>query len=159
MEDIMGPITLTFLACWLSIVAAPGTPIAAALRRWLVDAPACRLSATGRAEAVIATVLVAAILAMTLLDDGDPLRMAVMGVPDAALWITSFELTAIVDVIVAVGVAFAGWRGGGMRIVSTAVVRHFRHRNASRARRVHRTARTRAAANDEDAAAAHPLAA
>lgn len=149
----MGPITLTFLACWLTISVAPATPIAMTLRRWMVDAPGRRLSAAGRAEAVIATVLVAAILAMTLLDDGDPLRMAVMGVPDAALWLTSFELTAVVDVVVALGVAIAGWRGGGMRVVSTAIARRIKRRSISRARRERRTVRTRAAANDDDSEA------
>ena len=148
----MGPITLTFLACWLAILAAPATPIAAALRRWLVDAPARRLSAASRADAVIATVVFAAIVAMTCLDDGDPLRMAVMGVPDAALWLTSFELTTIVDVIVAVGVAIAGWRGGGMRSLSTAIITGVQRHTAGRARRTQRTIRNRASANDDEPA-------
>ncbi|MEH3158010.1 MAG: hypothetical protein PGN08_03235 [Sphingomonas taxi] len=154
----MAFVTVTFLACWLAMTIAPATPIAAALRRWLVAAPARRLARIGRGDVVIAIVLVAAIVAMTCLEDGDPLRMAVMGLPDTALWLTTVELSAVVDLAIAVGVALAGWRGGGTRAFATTLGSRLRRRTAARARRIRRVRRP-TAANDDDGPADRVLAA
>lgn len=131
----MTTVTLVFLACWLVIVSLPDTPIARCLSAWLVVAPAARLNAASRADAVIAIVIAAAVVAMTCLDDGDPLRMIVYAVPDAALWLTTIEVSAVVDAVVALVLVV---RSGAWRIVANtagAIVRRRPgHRRSIRSR-------------------------
>ncbi len=149
-------VALAFLGCWSILAGAPGTAIGRALHRLLVAAPAARLCALRRADVALAIVVIVSVIAMTTLDGTDPLRMAMAGLPDVAIWLTTMEVSVYLDLLVAVVVGLSGLRGrGGLRALKGTIV--LRRAGGARAR----TARTRrpsrpAPANDDDGPAARP---
>lgn len=137
-------IAATFLMAWAAMLLWPGVGSSAVLRDWLVVRPAARLAAIRRGDVAVAVVILAAIAVMTLCEDGSAVRLLLYALPDAAVWMTSIEVSACIDAVVTVAVALSAWRGGA-RAMGGRVRFHGMHR-ATRAPR--RTAR-RAAANDD----------
>lgn len=137
-------IAATFLMAWTAMLVWPGVEASAALRDWLVVRPAARLAAIRRGDVAVAVVILAGVAVMTLCADDSAVRLLLYAVPDAAVWMTSIEVSACIDALVTVAVAWSAWRSGA-RAMGGRVRIHGMHR-ATRAPR--RTAR-RAAANDD----------
>ncbi len=143
----MTAIITTFLFCWLVLAIAPRTAIGLWLRRCLVLVPAARLSAVGRADAVIGLTVLVASVVMVCCDDGSAARLFVTAVPDVALWVSAVEWSLGFDTIVAVAAAVAAWRGRGD------FARNSLPRRRARRLRRRRTVRPRRSvpANDDEA--------
>lgn len=125
-------LTATVVFCWLTILLAPGTATGRFLRVLLVAAPAARLSRITRGDVASAILLAAGILVIAFVGEGDKARMVMFAVPDVAIWVTTFELSAVVDLFVVLGVAIANLRGVGMRVRAT--LRRPRDRSTRRMR-------------------------
>ncbi|WP_310596209.1 hypothetical protein [Sphingomonas sp.] len=136
-------VVVTFVMAWAAMVVWPDVPVVQRLRAWLIVHPAARLSAIRRGDVAVGIVIVAAVIVMSVCEDSSAGRLFLYAMPDAVIWLTTIELSAVVDALVAVAVAFSAWRGGGAGVL----VRRLP------ARRAHRAARTRpklAPANDDE---------
>jgi len=140
----------TMIACWVAIAAFPKTPIGIALRHVLIDRPAARLLRVTRGDAAVMVLLMLTAAIVTLVGEGDGIGMLAMGAPDVAVWITTFEVSAYVDVIIALGAAASGLhlRGAIARYAGT-FARGGRARATDRARRS-RKMRPSEADNDDE---------
>lgn len=133
----------TMLMAWLILVLAPATPIGRVLRAALVTMPAMRLAGISRGRVVL--LLAVAVLAgvVAWLVGHEALQLAGLAAPEIAAALTSVELAAYADALIAV--------------VLTATTMNLRRvggparprRAMPRARRVRRAEH---AANDDDAA-------
>ena len=140
----------TAIACWLVMATAPQTPIGAALCRTLVDTPAARLSRFTRGDAAVVILLTIAAMMVTLVGEADGIRMLTLAAPDVAIWITTVEVSAYLDIVMAMAAAASGLRVRGAMARYLGV---FAKRPAARARkraiRSHKT-RSTIAHNDDD---------
>jgi len=143
----MAAIGLTFLACWLLMLAAPTIPLSRSLRVLLVEAPVRRLT---RADVAVGLVLIAAACVMMFADDGDKVRAAMMGAPDIAIWLTSFEVSAYLDVAIGLIGAASGLRIRGLSARLAAVLRRGRPVGANRRAIRVRKPDAPGGANDDD---------
>lgn len=143
-------LAFTALALWLILVIAPDTAIGRTLQRWLVAAPARRLSRVGRGHVVLAVLLVAAVGAVIWIMEQDGILLMSMAAPEVAAFLTTFEISAYLDVIAALAMAASAMR---LRAVGLRL-RHIVTRQArmaprsARARKAPRPVR-RDAANDD----------
>ncbi|MEG8033335.1 hypothetical protein QP179_18060 [Sphingomonas aurantiaca] len=132
------------------IAAFPDTPIGIALRHALIDRPAARLMRVTRGDAAVMVLLMMTAAMVTLVGEGDGIGMLAMGAPDIAVWITTFEVSAYVDVIIALGAAASGLHlRGAIARYAGIFARGGRARATDRARRS-RKMRPSAADNDDE---------
>ncbi len=128
----MAAIGVTFLACWLLMLAAPTIPLSRSLRVLLVEAPVRRVALLTRGDVAVGLVLIAAACVMMFADDGDRVRVAMMGAPDFAIWLTSFEVSAYLDVAIGLIGAASSLRVRGLPARLAAVLRRERPVGANR---------------------------
>lgn len=137
----------TAIACWLIMAGASQTPLGKAMHRMLVDAPAMRLSRFTRGDAAVIVLMMIAAAMVTLVGEGDGIRVLTLAAPDIAIWITTFEMSAYLDIVMALAAAAAGLRVRGMARYLGVVGRH----PAAKARkRATRSRRTRPIVGDND---------
>ena len=103
----------TAVACWLVMATAPRTPIGKALRRVLIDKPAARLARFTRGDAAVMVLLMLTAAMVTLVGEGDGIRLLTLAAPDVAIWITTFEISAYVDILMALAAAASSLRVRG----------------------------------------------
>jgi len=143
-------IGLTFLACWLLMLAVPTIPLSRFLRMLLVEAPVRRVARLTRGDVAVGLVLIAAACVMMFADDGDRVRVAMMGAPDIAIWLTSFEVSAYLDVAIGVIGAVSSLRIRGLPARLAAVLRRGRPVGANRRAIRVRKPDAPSGANDDD---------
>jgi hypothetical protein len=132
------------------IAAFPDTPIGIALRHALIDRPAARLMRATRGDAAVMVLLMMTAAMVTLVGEGDGIGMLAMGAPDVAVWITTFEVSAYVDILIALGAAASGLRlRGAVARYAGIFARGGRARTTDRARRS-RKMRPSEADNDDE---------
>ncbi|MGW8278072.1 hypothetical protein ACWGK7_01065 [Sphingomonas aurantiaca] len=132
------------------IAAFPDTPIGIALRHALIDRPAARLMRATRGDAAVMVLLMMTAAMVTLVGEGDGIGMLAMGAPDVAVWITTFEVSAYVDILIALGAAASGLRlRGAVARYAGIFARGGRARATDRARRS-RKMRSSKADNDDE---------
>ncbi len=140
----------TVIACWLVMATAPRTPIGKALRRVLIDMPAARLARFTRGDAAVMFLLMLTAAMVTLVGEGDGIRLLTLAAPDVAIWITTFEISAYVDILMAVAAAASSLR---VRSFMTRRLSVFTRRPAAQKhKRAIRSRKTRStnASNDDD---------
>lgn len=140
----------TAIACWLVMATAPQTPIGKAMGHILVEKPAARLLRFTRGDAAVMVLLMMAVMMVTLVGEGDGIRLLTLAAPDVAIWITTFEISAYLDIVIALAAAVSGHRVRGAMARYLGV---FARRPAAGARkraiRFHKT-RSTVADNDDD---------
>ncbi|MBD8546667.1 hypothetical protein [Sphingomonas sp. CFBP 8760] len=143
-----------FLAFWSALTAARGTPVGRLLHRVMVEIPAATINSTTRGHMLLAAGAFGFICIVTWFGEADGLRMLGMAVPDAAAWVTTFEITAYLDVISALIAVSTATRLRAIKLqVLTAIMPRF-HRLAGKPRSRSIRQRCRAkAANDDDGGA------
>ena len=141
----------TMAACWAVIAAFPETVIGKGIRHALVERPAARLSRFTRGDAAVIFLLMLATAMVTLIGEGDGIRLLTLAAPDVAIWITTFEVSAYVDILVTLGAAASGLRlrEVAARYRAGVVARRGAARACRRATRVRRV-RPAKADNDSD---------
>ena len=103
----------TAIACWLVMATAPQTPIGRAMRHVLINKPAARLLRFTRGDAAVMFLLMIAAAMVTLVGEGDGIRLLTLAAPDVAIWITTFEVSAYVDILMALAAAASSLRVRG----------------------------------------------
>ena len=140
----------TALACWLFMATAPQTPVGNAMRRMLIEKPAARLLRLTRADAAVMVLLMIAAMMVTLVGEGDGIRLLTLAAPDVAIWITTFEVSAYLDIMVALVAASTSLRVRGVLARYLGIfARRPAAKSHTRAIRS-RKARPTAADNDDD---------
>ena len=138
----------TALACWLLMATAPRTPIGETLRRVLIDKPAVRLARFTRGDAAVMFLLMLTAAMVTLVGEGDGIRLLTLAAPDVAIWITTFEVSVYVDILMAVAAAASSLR---VRTFMTGWISVFTRRPAAKAhKRAIRSRKTRPTVADND---------
>jgi len=140
----------TAVACWLVMATAPQTPIGRAMRLMLIDKPAVRLLRLTRGDAAVMFLLMLTAAMVTLVGEGDGIRLLTLAAPDVAIWITTFEVSAYVDILMALAVAVSSLR---VRTFMMGWISVFTRRPAAKAyKRAIRSRKTRStdADNDDD---------
>jgi len=140
----------TAMACWLVMATAPQTPIGNAMRRVLIDRPAARLARFTRGDAAVMFLLMLTAAMVTLVGEGDGIRLLTLAAPDVAIWITTFEVSAYVDILMALAAAASSLRVRGF---TTRWLEVFTRRLAAKAhKRAIRSRKKRStnADNDDD---------
>ncbi len=147
-------LTLTVLAILAMMTFAAETPTGRFLHRTTVEIPARMLDRIGRGH-VIAAVLIVLFCGLLVWAGGaDGVRVIAFGLPDAAAWLTTFEVSAYVDMIAAVLATAATLRlkGLGARI-GTTLTGIVRRRSGTARPRACRSRTHAAPANDDDSMA------
>ncbi len=103
----------TAVACWLVMATAPQTPIGRDMRLVLIDKPAVRLLRFTRGDAAVMVLLMLTAAMVTLVGEGDGIRLLTLAAPDVAIWITTFEISAYVDILMALAAAASSLRVRG----------------------------------------------
>ena len=101
------------IACWLVMATAPRTPIGNAMHRVLIDRPAARLARFTRGDAAVMALLMLTAAMVTLVGEGDGIRLLTLAAPDVAIWITTFEISVYVDILMALAAAASSLRVRG----------------------------------------------
>ncbi len=140
----------TMIACWVVIAAVPETGVGRAIRHALVDWPAQRLLRFTRGDAAVLFLLMLTAAMVTLVGEGDGIRLLTLAAPDVAIWITTFEVSAYVDILIGLGVAASGLRvRGGIAAFARVLTGRGTARASRRAARL-RGVRPAKADNDDD---------
>ncbi len=139
---------------WASLLLARGTPAGALLHRWLVEAPAHRLSKITRGHLLFAGLTLAIIVSVIWVLQSDGRMILSMGLPEFFSFAAAVDLSAILDLAVVAVIAATTLRVGAIR---TWLVQRIAPRRP-RARRP-RAQRTRKPANDDEDRRAVALAA
>ena len=87
-----------FLLLWATLTVAEGTPIGAFLQRVMVELPAAILERVTRGHILLALVMIVLVGLAVCFGEGDGVRMLSMAAPDIAAWLTTFEISAYLDV-------------------------------------------------------------
>ena len=93
--------TVVFLALWATLMVAGDTPIGRFLHRAMVELPATALNRITRGHVLPAIVVIGLGSLIAWYGQADGVRMLSMAVPDATAWLTSFEVSAYLDVLAA----------------------------------------------------------
>lgn len=104
----------TAIVYWLVMATAPQTSIGKALRRMLIDRPAERLLRFSRGDAAVMFLLMIAAAMVTLVGEGDGIRLLTLAAPDVAIWITTFEVSAYLDIVMALAATVSSLRVRGV---------------------------------------------
>lgn len=137
----------TMIACWVVIAAAPDTAIGSALRHALVKWPAARLLRLTRGDAAVMLLLMLTAAMVTLVGEGDGIRLLMLSAPDVAIWITTVEVSAYVDILIALGAAASSLR---LRDAAARYADMFTRQGRTRMTNRGRRTRPRAADNDDE---------
>lgn len=144
-------LTLTILALLAVMTFASETPTARFLNRAMVELPARLLNRIGRGHAVAAVVILLFCGLLVWSGGADGIRMIAFGLPDAAAWLATFEVSAYVDMIVAMIATAATLR---LKLIGTRLATVLRGRGRKPGGRARaRAARSRPQAepaNDDD---------
>lgn len=142
------------LALWSALTIARGTPIGRLLHRVMVEIPAAVISSTTRGHMLLAAGVFLFICIVVWFGEADGLRMLGMAVPDAAAWITTFEVTAYLDVIAALVAVSTATRLRAIKLqVLTAIMPRFNRPAGKPRSRSIRQRRRAKSANDDDGGA------
>lgn len=137
-------LTTMLLMAWLSILVVPEAPLGRFCRRWLVEAPARRLTALRQQTVVIGFVLAIAFIVAGLIGQ-DAQQIVMFGTPDVAIMLSSIELGTMLDIAAATLIALPMIRPKTIRRwLATRRITRRRGRTASQ-----RRVRARPAANDD----------
>jgi hypothetical protein len=144
---------IVFLMFRGALIVAGSTPVGRLLRRMMVEMPAAAVNSLRRVDVAIAIVIVLLVVLHFSAGDADPVRMAGLFAPELAIWLTSFEISAIVEIAASLASALALRRRVSIRsiLVTLRLARRPRNR-VSRARSVRRQNRAAPANDDEDGA-------
>lgn len=141
-----------FLMSWIALSIAGDTPFGRLLHRMMVDIPIRVASRVSRAHVAIGFVILVLVLLHLSAGQADPVRLLGLFAPDLAMWLISFEISAVIEVAASVG-ALAAWCWIGIRsALATLVARIWKRPDIKtrRARRRRRRDRTPPANDDED---------
>lgn len=149
-------IVVLLLALWSALTTARGTPIGRLLHRVMVEIPAAAINSTTRGHMLLAAGAFGFICIVAWFGEADGLRMLGMAVPDAAAWVTTFEITAYLDVIAALVAASAATRLKAIKLQVLAAIMPLFYRlgGKSRSRSTRQRCRAKAANDDEGGALA-----
>jgi len=150
----MTPIAL-FLMCWAALTVAKDTQIGRSLHSVMVQQPADAANRLTRGNVAIAISVLLLIVLHVTAEDGDRIRMAGLAVPDLTIWLTTFEISTVIEMATGFAVAWGAIR----RVSVSAVLAILPFRSAAlakgKARRVRRNRRRSCASpvnDDEDGA-------
>jgi hypothetical protein len=150
-------LAILLLIALLVIRTGPDSLLGRALRRPLVDWPAARLARLTRGQIICLAGVALLIWAGVALLGHESMRIMSMAMPDTLAFLATFDLSVVVDALVAAALLSAQ-----LRIRSIAAnLRNRRRRpgRRQRAARAPRRARPAKADNDDDPAAGRVLAA
>jgi hypothetical protein len=105
-------IVLALLGLWAVTAIAPATPAAVAIRHWLVVRPAEWLRRIGRGHVALLVIVAILIPATAWLAGRDSVPLAGMALPALASWAATFEVTTLIDLMIAGLAAGASLRFG-----------------------------------------------
>lgn len=142
------------IGTWAMLIAAKGTPIGAAMRRWLVEKPAARLSHIHRQTVLAALALVLAGLTAAWVIGPEGVLLYSMALPELTAALAMIDLGVMVDVAMMLVIATTS---GGWRALRTTLAARLGRARSPRARRPWRAQRP--AANDDGEAPGFALAA
>lgn len=118
------------------------------MHRILVDKPATRLARFTRGDAAVMVLLMIAAAMVTLVGEGDGIRLLTLAAPDVAVWITTFEISAYLDIVMALAAAASSLR---VRDAMAGYLGIFARRPAAKAhKRANRSRKTRTTVADND---------
>ncbi len=146
---------MVFLMCWATLMVASDTPIGRFLTRFMVDLPAAAANRLIRGNIVLAMIVFMLVILHLHVGDGDPVRMVSLMAPDVAVWLTSFEISALVEASAAFAAAWTAMRRGNVSNIFSVLSHRLGQRstrNNKRARRGQRPSGMPAANDDEDGA-------
>jgi hypothetical protein len=146
----LAAIGLTFLAYWLLMLAAPTIPLSRSLRALLVEAPITRVARLSRGDVAVGLILATAACLVVFVGERDGLQVTMMGAPDIAIWLTSFEVSAYLDVAIGLISAASSLRIRGLPARLAAVLRRGRPVGANRRAIRVRKPDAPSGANDDD---------
>lgn len=152
--------TIAFLMLWMAIVAARDTPVGRILYRTMVEMPAAAANRVTRGNLAIAiVVLMLAVLHLSA-GDADPIRMVSLFAPELAIWLTSLEISAIIEAVVGFAAIWSALRRIAAPNPLTAFIARFAKRPERRANRARRSQSGGCAspANDDEEGEAPALA-
>ena len=136
----MTPIAL-FLMCWAALTVAKDTQIGRSLHSVMVQQPAVAANRLTRGNVAIAIAVLLLIVLHVTAEDGDRIRMAGLAVPDLTIWLTTFEISTVIEMATGFAVAWGAIR----RVSVSAVLAILPFRSAAlakgKARRVRRNRR------------------
>lgn len=121
---------IVFLLFWMTLVVSKDTPVGNFLRRVMVEMPAVAANRCSRVNLAIAIVTLLLIILLATAGDADPIRMASLFAPDLALWLATFEISAIIDAAMVLAAARAALSG----LISASVVQPLGIRTARRSK-------------------------
>ncbi|WP_438381745.1 hypothetical protein ABHV46_12535 [Asaia sp. BMEF1] len=88
-----------FLTVWAFMAVSRGTPTGCFLHRLMVAMPAAALNGINRLHIVIAVTAIGLCAVLVWYGRGDGIRIAASTLPDAAIWLTTFEVSTYLDVV------------------------------------------------------------
>ncbi len=144
-----------FLMCWAAMTLAGNTPIGRFMRRVMVAKPVAAASRVSRVHVAMALVIGALIILHAVAGDDDPIRVIGLFAPDAAIWLTGFGISAVLEAAAGLAAALVAMRHVDIRRLRHTARRRIPKRSESR---IHRTRRSRRrpritpANDDEDGA-------
>ena len=140
-----------FMALWATLAIAPETAIGRALHRLMVARPASTLTRLNRGHIVVVLVLLTVSLLLLWAAGGDGLKVIAMGTPETVTWLTTFEISAYVDALIAISAAATSVRlqGSPRRLIEAISTRLGFRKVRVRAIRNRRGQRS-SPANDDD---------
>jgi len=109
--------TALFLMCWAALTVAKGTQIGRSLHSVMVQQPAVAANRLTRGNVAIAIAVLLLIVLHITAEDGDRIRMAGLAVPDLTIWLTTFEISTVIEMATGFAVAW-----GAIRRVSVSAV-------------------------------------
>jgi len=150
----MTPMVL-FLMCWAALFVAGDTQIGRSLHSAMVQQPAVAANRLTRGNVAIAIAVLLLIVLHVAAEDGDRIRMAGLAVPDLTIWLTTFEISTVIETTAGLAVAWGAMRRASLSAVfailplrSAAIIKG----KARRVRRNRRRSRALPVNDDEDGA-------
>lgn len=133
------------LGLWLALWAAGDTPVGHAMRGWMVEWPARRLSRISRGQILLFLTLASVVVTLIWLLENDGRMLVAMGLPDVLGFAMAFDVASLLD-LAAVAVLAASTirlRAVGRWVATRLSPRRPRKRSV-------RVRRTRLPANDDE---------
>ncbi|MES2056717.1 MAG: hypothetical protein V4564_12330, partial [Pseudomonadota bacterium] len=129
-------------------------PIGRFLHRVTVEMPAAAASRLSRANVAIGIVVLLLAVLHASAGDADPVRFVSLFAPDLAIWLTSFEISAVIEAAVGLATAWAAMRRrvNISSVLATLHVAKHPRSKPGRARSSRRRNRASPANDDEDGA-------
>jgi hypothetical protein len=151
-------LAIFLFTAFLVIRTASDCFLGKALRRWLVEWPAARLSRLTRGQLVCWLGFGLGLWAAIAILGGDAVRIMTMAMPETVAWLAMFDMSILADALVAAALIATQTRLGGVAARLRAAFSRRSPGPRARARRRRRTA-TPKPDNDEEPAPAFALAA